>query len=147
MNVNTLWDVEMITEDMLSLFKTSDRLIEDVSMVFKRYLMQEIDWDNRLICLKGARGVGKTTILKQRIKEAFGIGSDRALYVSLDDLWFSRHSILEVASYLYDHGFTHLFIDEIHHWTVLVKVFAATLHFFDVVQKCPDIKHGKENDL
>lgn len=115
----------MITEDMLSLFKTSDRLIEDVSMDFKRYLMQEIDWGNRLICLKGARGVGKTTILKQRIKEAFGIGSDRALYVSLDDLWFSRHSILEVASYLYDHGFTHLFIDEIHHfgknWQLLVK--------------------------
>ena len=110
---------------MLSLFKTSDRLVEDVSMDFKRYLMREIDWNNRLICIKGARGVGKTTIMKQRLKESFGIGSDKALYVSLDDLWFSRHSILEVASYLYDHGFTHLFIDEIHHfgrnWQLLVK--------------------------
>ncbi len=124
--MNILFEgAKMITEDMLLLFKTSDRLVEDVSMDFKRYLMQEIDWNNRLICLKGARGVGKTTILKQRLKEAFGIGSDRALYVSLDDLWFSRHSILEVASYLYDHGFTHLFIDEIHHfgknWQLLVK--------------------------
>ena len=87
--------------------------------------MSEIDWENRLICIKGARGVGKTTILRQRIKEAFGVGSDKALYVSLDDLWFSRYSILEVASYLYDHGYTHLFIDEIHHfgknWQLLVK--------------------------
>lgn len=125
MNANTFCGLKMITEDMLPLFKTSNRLVEDVSMDFKRYLMHEIDWNNRLICIKGARGVGKTTILKQHLKEAFGVGSDKALYVSLDDLWFSRHSILDVASYLYDHGYTHLYIDEIHHfgrnWQLLVK--------------------------
>ena len=115
----------MITEDILPLFKTSDRLVDDVSLDFKRYLMPEIDWNNRLICIKGARGAGKTTILKQRMKEAFGAGSDKALYVSLDDLWFSRYSIQEVVTYLYDHGYTHVFIDEIHHfgknWQQLVK--------------------------
>lgn len=125
MNANTFCGLKMITEDMLPLFKTSNRLVEDVSMDFKRYLMHEIDWNNRLICIKGARGVGKTTILKQHLKEVFGVGSDKALYVSLDDLWFSRHSILDVASYLYDHGYTHLYIDEIHHfgrnWQLLVK--------------------------
>lgn len=115
----------MITEDILPLFKTSDRLVDDVSLDFKRYLVSEIDWDNRLICIKGGRGTGKTTILKQRMKEAFGAGSDKALYVSLDDLWFSRYPLIEVANYLYDHGYTHLFIDEIHHfgrnWQQLVK--------------------------
>ena len=69
----------MITEDILPLFKTSDRLVDDVSLDFKRYLMPEIDWNNRLICIKGARGAGKTTILKAFVDIARGIaGGEQA---------------------------------------------------------------------
>lgn len=78
-----------------------------------------------MICLKGARGTGKTTLIRQHVKETFGEGSTKALYVSLDDLWFSRHAVREAVEFLYDRGFTHVFLDEIHHfgkdWPLLVK--------------------------
>lgn len=115
----------MTTDEVSVLFKTSDRLVDEVSVDFKRYLASEIDWRNRLVCLKGARGVGKTTLLLQHMKEAFGVGSDKALYVSLDDMWFARYPLQELVGYLYDHGYTHVFLDEIHHlgknWQRIVK--------------------------
>lgn len=115
----------MTTEDVACLLRTSDRLVEEVTLDFHRYLAAEIDWRNRLICIKGARGAGKTTLLLQHFKEAFGVGSDKALYVSLDDLWFARYPLPELVGYLYDHGYTHVFLDEIHHlgknWQRVVK--------------------------
>jgi len=96
-----------------------------VETSYHRYLVDEIDWRDRLICIKGARGAGKTTILRQRMKEQFGPGSDRALYVSLDDLWFAEHPLKDAVEYLYTHGFTHLFLDEVHHlgknWSLVLK--------------------------
>ena len=50
------------------LYINSDRLIANISMEHKRYLYHEINWENRLICIKGARGVGKTTMLKQYLR-------------------------------------------------------------------------------
>ena len=111
------------TEQIEELFKISDRLVGAVSTDFHRYL--EIDWRDRLVCLVGARGTGKTTMLRQRMKEAFGVGSERAIYISLDDLFFSQYSVRDVVDYLYTHGFTHVFIDEVHHfgreWSLLIK--------------------------
>jgi predicted AAA+ superfamily ATPase len=73
----------------------------------------------------GARGAGKTTLMLQHIKETFGEGSDKAIYMSLDNLWFSNNSSLEAVEYLYSHGFTHVFLDEVHHvgkeWALLLK--------------------------
>lgn len=63
--------------------------------------------------IKGARGVGKTTMLLQHIKETFG-QSEEALYASCDDLWFSDNSIISLVDRHYKHGGTHLFLDEIH---------------------------------
>jgi len=115
----------MTTEQMQELFETSDRLIGEVTLDFHRYLYSEIDWRDRLICIMGARGTGKTTLMRQRMREAFGTGSDRAIYISLDDLWFSQYGVKDAVGYLYDHGYTHVFIDEIHHfgkeWQLLVK--------------------------
>ena len=74
---------------------------------------------------KGPKGCGKSTLLLQHIKEAFkGKDIEKALYVSLDNLWFSTHDVIEVVDYHYTHGGTHLFIDEIHyykHWQTLLK--------------------------
>ena len=115
----------MTTDQMQELFETSNRLINDVSCEFHRYLCNQIDWRDRLICIKGARGTGKTTLMRQHLKETFGVGSDKAIYMSLDDLWFSQYSVREAIAYLNDHGFTHVFVDEVHHfgknWQTLVK--------------------------
>lgn len=62
--------------------------------------------------VKGARGVGKTTMLKQRCKEVGGQG----VYASLDQLFFNDHTIVELADYHYKHGGTHLFLDEVHRY-------------------------------
>ena len=62
--------------------------------------------------LKGARGVGKTTIMLQRCKER----PTTSLYASLDQLWFNDHSIIDLAEYHYKHGGTDLFLDEVHRY-------------------------------
>ena len=115
----------MTTEQMQELFETSDRMVGEVSLDFHRYLYDEIDWRDRLICIMGARGTGKTTLMRQHIRETFGTGSDKAIYMSLDDFWFSQYGVKDAVGYLYDHGYTHVFIDEIHHfgkeWQRLVK--------------------------
>ena len=92
----------MTDEAMQELLKTSDRLVGRVSVDFHRYL--QIDWSDRLICLMGARGTGKTTMLRQRMRESFGVGSDKAVYISLDDLWFSQYRVKDAVEYLDSHG-------------------------------------------
>ena len=94
---------DLTNEDVEELFETSNRQIREETMAFHRYLMQEIDWRDRLICIKGPRGTGKTTLLRQKLKEQFGEDSPNAIYASLDDLWFARHSLKDLVDYLYDH--------------------------------------------
>ena len=59
-----------------------------------------------------------------RLKESFGVGG-KGVYVSLDDLWFSTHGIRDAIAYFESHGYTHVFIDEVHHfgkdWSLLIK--------------------------
>lgn len=105
-----------------SLYRTSVRLVKNTSTKIRRYLLPKINWNNHLIAIKGARGVGKTTLMLQRIKDAFS--SSEALYISLDNFWFTTHSLTEVVEYHYTHGGTHIFIDEVHkypHWQTLIK--------------------------
>jgi predicted AAA+ superfamily ATPase len=93
------------------------------NLKFKRYLYDKINWETRLIGIKGARGVGKTTILLQRIKEYFPKKGE-VLYVSLDNLWFKTHTLEELVAYEYAHGVTHLFLDEVHKypdWSISIK--------------------------
>lgn len=104
----------LTTENVEDLFENSNRQIHDETSTYYRYLADIIDWSDRLICIKGARGIGKTTLMRQRLRDAFGEDSHLALYVSLDDLWFVRHRLKDLVAYLYNHGFTHLFIDEVH---------------------------------
>ncbi|MBQ4386975.1 MAG: AAA family ATPase [Prevotella sp.] len=95
------------------LFKTYGRLLAETDLRFTRYLYEKINWDNRLIVIKGAKGVGKTTMILQHILRTFA-DKEKALYVSLDHLWFANHSVLDLAEYHYTHGGTHLFLDEVH---------------------------------
>lgn len=101
---------------MENLIRTSQRLINAVQMNTFRYLYDLVNWNDRLIMIKGARGVGKTTMMLQHIKARFG-PTGTALYASCDNIWFSENKILDLADYHYNHGGTHLYLDEIHRYT------------------------------
>lgn len=98
---------------MENLIATSHRLVKAVDTSIHRYLYDQVNWNDRLVMIKGARGVGKTTMLLQRIKDTFG-QSEKALYASCDNLWFTDNRIIDLVDYHYTHGGTHLFLDEIH---------------------------------
>ncbi|MES2836498.1 MAG: AAA family ATPase [Bacteroidota bacterium] len=95
------------------LFLSHEAALNQVKASFNRSLETEIEWDQKLIGLKGARGVGKTTILLKYIKKHYGT-SNKAIYVSLDNLYFSGHTLLEFATEFYRNGGEHLFLDEVH---------------------------------
>lgn len=108
---------------MDSLFQTYTRILNSVSTKYHRYLYHEIDWNNRLIGITGSRGTGKTTMILQHIKENFPDKS-KALYVSLDNIWFTKNLLLDLVNRFQAYGGTHLFLDEVHRypaWSVEVK--------------------------
>ncbi len=113
----------MDEKDYAEIARKSAMQIGRVNTAYSRYLMSDIDWNDRLIGIKGARGVGKTTLLLQHIRQSFA-SLDSVLYVSMDNLWFETHSLQDLAEYHYTHGGTHIFMDEIHylpHWQTVVK--------------------------
>lgn len=89
-------------------------------MKFVRYLFHEIDWNQQLILIKGARGTGKTTILLQRYQQY----SENAIYLSLDDFYFESNRLQLLIEDLYQNGFRQFFLDEVHqyeHWSKDLK--------------------------
>ena len=110
-------------EGLDEILRIYNRRLQGTPEGFKRYLIDKIDWRDNLIAIKGAKGTGKTTMLLQHIKESF-TEKDKALYLSLDNLWFETHSINDLIEYHYTHGGTHLFLDEVHYypkWKTLIK--------------------------
>lgn len=88
-----------------------------------RHFMQNIDWSNRLIGIKGSRGIGKTTLLLQYIKLHFEIGK-KALYISLDDLYFAENKLYNLAEKFHLEGGELIVIDEVHryeNWAIEIK--------------------------
>ncbi len=94
------------------LFELSRRLIERIDSTFVRYLYNDINWNNRLIGLTGPRGVGKTTMVLQHIKQSNM--TNEALYVTAEDFYFAEHKIVDLADSFVKMGGKYLFIDEIH---------------------------------
>ena len=115
-------------------FRIHDFLVAHSSMPIRRQLMDEINWNDRLIAIKGGRGVGKTDFLLTRIKEIEtewrnipvpltkkGKPSKRksmrdvrpCLYISMNDFYFTRNSLLEVAGEFARTGGRYLFIDQL----------------------------------
>lgn len=84
------------------------------SLEFTRSILNDVDWDSRLIGIKGARGTGKTTLLLQYIKIHLKSQLADTLYVSLDTYWFNNLSIYELADEFVKKGGQYLFLDEVH---------------------------------
>ena len=97
---------------MEKLFEYSKRLISGVDTTFTRYLYGQINWENKLLGIVGPRGVGKTTLVLQYIKNNLDIR--HTLYVSAEDFYFTKHRLSDVASDFVKWGGKYLFIDEIH---------------------------------
>lgn len=94
-----------------------------VTNEFERYLIPKLDLNNRLIVIKGARGVGKTTLLLQLAK--FHLPTNTCLYVSLDHIYFYNHTLYELAKRYQQFGGKYLLLDEVHkyaNWSREIKL-------------------------
>lgn len=91
---------------------------------FIRSAENDINWNARLVCVRGPRGVGKTTLLLQHIKKTFSENLQNVLYVSLDNLYFVENSLIDFVETFVQRGGTHLFLDEVHkypNWSQAIK--------------------------
>lgn len=108
-------------ERLIEIFR---KKIASTETAFVRSLESQINWNARLVCIRGSRGTGKTTLILQHIKKTFAGSLDKVLYVSLDNLYFSDNSLLDFVDSFVKRGGTHLFLDEVHKypdWSRAVK--------------------------
>lgn len=115
------------------LISISNDLIQRTPLSFKRYLMDEIDWNSRLIGISGARGSGKTTLMIQYLKSEID-NLDEAIYISLDDLYFTKNNLLDFVFEFRRNGGKYIFIDEVHkyqNWSQELK---------NIYDQFPDVK-------
>ena len=128
------------------LFEKSRAKISEVATDYVRKVHDEIAWDDRMVAIVGARGVGKTTLLLQHIKLYDNTAT--ALYVTADDLWFTSHTLVELADTFYKNGGRTLYIDEVHryaNWSVELKNIYDTYSQLKVVytgSSILDIRRG-----
>ena len=88
------------------------RKLASTTLTIQRYLLNMVDWNNRLIAIKGARGTGKTTLLLQYAKKH--LNPSTSLYVSLDNLYFAKNTLVFLAEEFEKLGGKHLLLDEVH---------------------------------
>jgi predicted AAA+ superfamily ATPase len=99
---------------MEKLFQIFSSRVQAVDASFRRYLWYDIDWNNRLIAITGARGAGKTTLLLQYIKANFSNDLGEVFYASLDNLYFTKTTLSVFADDFVKQGGKFLFLDEVH---------------------------------
>ncbi len=97
---------------MERLYEFFNRKLKSTPTDFLRYKYERIKWDGRAFGIVGPRGVGKSTMILQHIK--LNLNTSDTLYVSADHIYFSEHSLVDLADYFVKMGGKHLFIDEIH---------------------------------
>ena len=108
---------------METLIEISGKHVKNCSMNFVRFMLYEIDWNDRLIAIMGTRGAGKTTIMLQHLKENYGI-SGKAIYISLDNVYFAKNNLVDLADRFVKLGGKALYIDEVHkypNWSIELK--------------------------
>ena len=98
---------------MEAFFRTHAYLVEHTNATLRRTLMDEINWDDRMIGIKGTRGVGKTTFLLQYAKENFAKGDRQCLYINMNNFYFQSRGIADFAADFVNHGGKVLLIDQV----------------------------------
>lgn len=117
---------------MESFYRTHKYLVEHVSSPVQRNLMNEIDWNDRLIGIKGTRGVGKTTFLLEYAKQKFGTDKS-CLYINMNQFFFTRHSLLDFAKTFCENGGKTLLIDQVFKY----PEWSRTLR--EMYDQCPEL--------
>ena len=115
--------------DLQKLYENQSRILNRVSLEKKRYLYEHINWKLKSIGILGQRGVGKTTMMLQYIKEHY-LNTTRALYISLDTPYMQALSLYEFAIEFEQNGGEILFVDEVHkyeEWASHIKSIYDTL--------------------
>ena len=107
---NFQYHILMIDQTLIAYMK---EMLRNTPDRFRRYMFNRIDWNARMVGIIGPRGVGKSTMILQKIRE----GQDSLypqLYVSADHTFFSTHTLTELADNFVKEGGKHLYIDEVH---------------------------------
>jgi len=107
---------------METLYQKFGTLLRNTNLAFKRYLYDKVSWGSRMIGIVGPRGVGKTTMILQYIKE--NLNNKNTLFVFADDMYFSENKLMDLADNFYKNDGEYLFIDEIHkyeNWSLELK--------------------------
>ena len=113
---------------MESFYRTHRYLVEHTDAPIRRALMDEIDWNDRLIGIKGTRGVGKTTFLLQYAKEKFG--TDRScLYINMNNFYFTQTNLVDFAKKFVNEGGRILLIDQVFKYANWSRDLRACLTF------------------
>ena len=99
--------------DLSDLFDLQAGLLRRTPRKVKRFLFEQIDWQSRLICIAGARGVGKTTMILQYLAQQ-GSGSQEHLYISADHIRVEALGLYEIATSFFQTGGKLLVVDEVH---------------------------------
>jgi len=110
-------------DELDALYNSFRMLLEITPTAFIRSFHEQINWENRLIGLLGQKGVGKSTLILQHIRNYDDPVS--TLYVQADDLYFSSHTLYDTAYSFYANGGKRLYIDEIHkygRWSTELKL-------------------------
>lgn len=119
---------------METLYNKHKILISNVSLRIVRDVMNKISWDKQLVGIRGSRGVGKTTLMRQYIRQKYGTRAGEALYCVMDSMYFTNHTLLDLAEHFHQMGGKHLFLDEVHKyptWSKEVK---------EIIDLWPDMK-------
>ena len=124
---------------MQNLYEISNKLIDKVKTGFQRSLFTKIDWQQRLIEITGARGVGKTTLMLQKAKELFEKDPSAVIYISLDDAYFFNNSIIETAEQFQKYGGKYMFIDEVHKYPAKHKIYDWSAELKNIYDRYPGL--------
>lgn len=119
---------------MENLFRKHKMLISQVNTDIVRELMKAINWEKQLVAIRGSRGVGKTTLMRQYVKQKYGVEAGEALYCVMDSMYFTNHTLLDLAERFHIMGGKHLFLDEVHRyptWSREIK---------EIIDLYPDMK-------